>query len=110
MQIKEPGPGGLKLRSVPLDLSFDRSFEAKTYPDAYERLLMDVVRGNLGLFMGHDEVAAAWNWTDNLLSVWDDVDLPLSYYSAGTDGPIVAQHLIERDGRSWWNEGLNVSV
>ena len=110
MQIKEPGPGGLKLRSLPLDLSFDRSFEAKTYPDAYERLLMDVVRGNLGLFMGHDEVAAAWNWTDNLLSVWDDVDQPLSYYSAGTDGPIVAQQLIERDGRSWWNAGVNVSA
>ena len=82
------------MRSLPLDLSFDRSFEAKTYPDAYERLPMDVVRGNLGLFMGHDEVAAAWNWTDTL-SVWDDVDQPLLTIQWDR-GPIVAQQLIER--------------
>ena len=47
MQVKEPGPGGLKLRSLPLDLSYAKSFATVSYPDAYERLLMDVVRGNL---------------------------------------------------------------
>ena len=50
LQIKEPGPGGLRVKSVPLDFSYAETFTLR-YPDAYERLLMDVVRGNLALFM-----------------------------------------------------------
>ena len=57
---KDPGPGGMRLRATPLNLSFAETFKVR-YPDAYERLLMDVVRGNPTLFMRRDEVEAAWS-------------------------------------------------
>ena len=53
--IKDPGPGGMRLRHVPLDMSFAEAFKVRN-PDAYERLLMDVIRGNQTLFMGRGEV------------------------------------------------------
>ena len=102
MQVKEPGPGHMSLKSIPLDLSYARSFSTVKYPDAYERLLMDVVRGNLALFMGQEEVRAAWAWTDDLLSAWDRAEQKLEYYAAGTDGPLQASLLLDRDGRAWW--------
>lgn len=104
MQVKEPGPGHMTLRSIPLDLSYARSFSTLKYPDAYERLLMDVVRGNLALFMGHEEVMAAWAWTDDLLSAWQENDQKLEHYAAGTDGPLQANLLLDRDGRAWWDD------
>ena len=55
LMIKDPGPGGMRLQHVPLDMSFADAFGVRN-PDAYERLLMDVVRGNQTLFMRRDEV------------------------------------------------------
>src|SRR6478735_6361197 len=62
MTVKEPGPGGIRLRPVSLDLSYATAFDAVS-PDAYERLLLDVIKGNPTLFMRRDEVEAAWTWT-----------------------------------------------
>ena len=69
LMIKDPGPGGMRLRHVPLDMSFAEAFGVRK-PDAYERLLMDVVRGNQTLFMRRDEVEAAWRWIDPILAAW----------------------------------------
>lgn len=110
MQVKEPGPGHMVLKSIPLDLSYARSFSAVKYPDAYERLLMDVVRGNLALFMGQDEVRAAWAWTDELLSAWDRTNQKLEYYAAGTDGPLQASLLLDREGHGWWQTEEEASI
>ena len=99
--IKEPGPGGLRVKSLPLDLSYAENFTTR-YPDAYERLLMDVVRGNLSLFMRRDEVEAAWEWVDGLIEAWADLDEPLETYPAGSNGPSAADFLLRRDGRAWW--------
>ena len=66
LMTKEPGPGGLRLRSAPLDLSFAEAFSGR-FPEAYERLLMDVVRGNATLFMRRDEVETAWAFLDPVL-------------------------------------------
>ncbi len=104
MQIKQPGPGGLELQSLPLDLSYAESFSRIRYPDAYERLLMDVVRGNLALFMGHNEVEAAWAWTDNLLTSWEKASQAVETYIAGSNGPLKAAMLLDRDNREWWDE------
>ena len=101
IQIKEPGPGGLRVKSLPLDLSYAENFTAR-YPDAYERLLMDVVRGNLSLFMRRDEVEAAWAWVDGLIEAWDALDAPIETYSAGSNGPSAADFLLRKDGRNWW--------
>ncbi len=100
MEIKEPGAGGLRLKTLPLNLSYADNFTVR-YPDAYERLLMDVVRGNLSLFMRRDEVEAAWRWCDGILNAWEETGQAVSYYPAGSDGPVAADRMLERQGDAW---------
>lgn len=99
---KDPGPGGMRLRYVPLNLSYADAFKAR-YPDAYERLLMAVVRGDLALFMRRDEVEAAWRWVDGILAAWNEDRTPAYPYAAGTDGPAQAAMMLDRDGREWFD-------
>ncbi|UYN99508.1 MAG: glucose-6-phosphate dehydrogenase [Devosia sp.] len=101
LMIKDPGPGGMRLREVPLNLSFAETFAERT-PEAYERLLMDVIRGSQTLFMRRDELEAAWNWVDPIREAWDRAAEPPQTYTAGTWGPSGAVALIERDGRTWY--------
>jgi len=100
LMIKDPGPGGMRLQHVPLDMSFASVFAVRN-PDAYERLLMDVVRGNQTLFMRRDEVEAAWTWIDPILDAWGATNEQPKPYTAGTWGPSSAIALIERNGRTW---------
>ncbi|UJW76130.1 glucose-6-phosphate dehydrogenase [Rhizobium sp. SL42] len=100
LMIKDPGPGGMRLRHVSLDMSFAQAFEVRN-PDAYERLLMDVIRSNQTLFMRRDEVEAAWNWVDPILKAWEEIGQKAQGYTSGTWGPSQAIALIERDGRTW---------
>jgi glucose-6-phosphate 1-dehydrogenase len=103
VMTKEPGPGGLHLRPTGLDISFEKTFGAR-YPDAYERLLMDTVRGNSTLFMRRDEVEAAWRWVEPVMDAWAARPERPRPYSAGSWGPSAAIALIERDGRTWHEE------
>ena len=103
MMIKDPGPGGMRLREVPLNLSFAQTFTERT-PEAYERLLLDVIRGNQTLFMRRDELEAAWKWVDPIREAWDRSSEPPQAYVAGTWGPSGAIALIERDGRTWYED------
>ncbi|MBD3663315.1 glucose-6-phosphate dehydrogenase [Sulfitobacter aestuariivivens] len=101
--IKEPGPGGMRLIDVPLDMTFADALgeDGADHVDAYERLIMDVIRGNQTLFMRGDEVEAAWAWTDPIIEGWElrhDVPKP---YDSGSDGPTDAFELMRRDGRDW---------
>lgn len=100
LMIKDPGPGGMRLRNVSLDMTFAQAFETRN-ADAYERLLLDVVRSNQTLFMRRDEVEAAWHWVDPILKAWDTTGQTPQGYTAGTWGPSQAIALIERDGRTW---------
>jgi glucose-6-phosphate 1-dehydrogenase len=100
MEIKEPGAGGLRLKTLPLNLSYADNFTVR-YPDAYERLLMDVVRGNLSLFMRRDEVEAAWRWVDGIIDAWAETDQRISLYPAGSDGPDAANFMLEQLGDRW---------
>jgi glucose-6-phosphate 1-dehydrogenase len=100
LMIKDPGPGGMRLQHVPLDMSFAEAFGAKS-PEAYERLLMDAVRGNASLFMRRDEVEAAWRFVDPIREAWAHSGEPPRPYAAGTWGPAASIALIERDGRTW---------
>jgi glucose-6-phosphate 1-dehydrogenase len=104
LMIKDPGPGGMRLRRVPLDMSFAEAFGVRN-PDAYERLVMDVVRGNQTLFMRRDEVEAAWRWIDPILDAWKSGGEQPKSYRSGTWGPSAAIALIERDGRTWHEDG-----
>jgi glucose-6-phosphate 1-dehydrogenase len=103
MMTKDPGPGGLRLSPTGLDISFEKTF-GKRFPDAYERLLMDTVRGNPTLFMRHDEVEAAWAWVEPILEAWAARPDHPRPYPAGSWGPTAAIALIERDGRTWHEE------
>ncbi|MDO7868366.1 glucose-6-phosphate dehydrogenase [Nocardioides jiangxiensis] len=100
LTAKEPGPGGIRLRPVSLHLDYASAFQRRA-PEAYERLLMDVVRGNPTLFMRRDEVETAWAWAEPILEAWEAVGSRVRPYPAGTPGPVAAATLIERDGRSW---------
>ncbi|NND50481.1 MAG: glucose-6-phosphate dehydrogenase, partial [Rhizobiales bacterium] len=65
----------------------------------------DVIRGNQTLFMGRGEVEAAWRWIDPILASWEALQLKPKAYTAGTWGPSAAVALIERDGRTWHEDG-----
>jgi len=101
--IKEPGPGGMRLIDVPLDMTFADALgpDADDSPDAYERLIMDVIRGNQTLFMRGDEVEAAWAWTDPIIEGWQARNDVPKHYEQGSSGPEDAMMLLHREGRKW---------
>ncbi|QUS35429.1 glucose-6-phosphate dehydrogenase [Falsirhodobacter algicola] len=103
VMIKEPGPGGMRLTQVPLDMSFAQALgpDGSDIPDAYERLIMDVIRGNQTLFMRGDEVEAAWAWADPIIEGWETRQERPHAYEPGTSGPEDALMLLHRDGRRW---------
>lgn len=98
---KQPGLGeDLPLRSVSLDLSSQGDGDAS--PDAYQRLLLDVLRNNPTLFVRADEVEQAWRWIDRIQEAWTRLGRRPQNYIAGSWGPSAAYALIARDGRSWY--------
>lgn len=101
---KIPGPGGYRLKPVSLNLSLADEFNERS-PDAYERLLMDVVRGNQTLFMSNEELEAAWRWVETIMHSWDEANLPLYPYPAGSEGPAEASVMIARDHNEWHRDG-----
>jgi glucose-6-phosphate 1-dehydrogenase len=100
LMTKVPGTAGMRLRPAPLNLSFAEEFHTRS-PEAYERLLLDVVRGDSTLFMRRDEIEAAWSWVEPILDAWNASNEAPRFYSAGSWGPSAAVALIERDGRTW---------
>ena len=103
LTIKEPGPGGMRLIDVPLDMTFAEALgpEVDAVPDAYERLIMDVIRGNQTLFMRGDEVEAAWSWTDPVIDQWIRKGSTPEKYEPGSSGPEDSLMLMHKDGRKW---------
>jgi glucose-6-phosphate 1-dehydrogenase len=100
MMMKVPGSGRLKLVPRKLDLRYNTAFSGRT-PDAYERLLTDVMRGDQTLFMRRDEVEAAWAFVDPIIEGWNEFYPQPHRYMAGGAGPTQAIAMIEREGRSW---------
>jgi glucose-6-phosphate 1-dehydrogenase len=106
LNIKDPGPGGMRIVSAPLDMSFAEDLGRDIrMPDAYERLLMDVVRGDQTLFMRGDEVEAAWAWIDPIIEACAQGAAAPHLYDAGSDGPTDSLMLMHRDGRRWRDIG-----
>ena len=104
LMAKTPGDG-MRLRPVELELDFRETFKMPRM-DAYERLLLDVLRGQLTLFMRSDELEAAWEWVEPILGHWDQDGAEPMPYTAGTWGPAAASALIGRDGLQWREEAL----
>lgn len=82
---KVPGPGGYRFKPLSLKLDFVDSFDERM-PDAYERLIGDVLRGNQTLFMRYDELEAAWRWIESITENWKQ-ETPLTLYESGSWGP-----------------------
>jgi len=102
MVMKEPG-SGMKRRAVTLDLDLHEAFDIRR-AEAYERLLVDVVRARLTHFMRRDELEAAWAWIDPIIAAWQDSSATPKPYAAGTWGPAAASALIAAEGLAWHEE------
>ena len=98
-QAKQPG---LRLRLGPEDMifSYKQAFEAPS-PDAYETLLLDVIRGDATMFIRSDEVGLAWSAVMPILEAWAATPAEFPNYGAGTWGPEAAEMLLARDTRGW---------
>ena len=98
---KRPGLSeeGMRLQSLPLSLSFSQSGGRRRI--AYEKLFLDVFRGDSTLFVRRDEVEAAWKFIDDVSAAWADANIEPAHYAAGTWGPQSALGLISPGGRSW---------
>jgi len=97
---KLPGPK-VRIYPVKLEFNYTASYSATT-PEAYERLLLDVMAGDATLFMRRDAVEAAWQFVTPILETWEQSrERYLPEYRAGTWGPLEADKLIEADGRQW---------
>ena len=95
---------GMRLRQGPLELTFAEAFETDRIPDAYERLLLEVMKGNQYLFVRRDEVEFAWRWVDQLLANCEECGAHPKRYAAGTWGPVASIAMITRDNRSWYED------
>src|SRR5258708_3286800 len=99
---KKPGE---VMRLAPVNLALDLAGSFKEKPgDAYERLIMDVVNGNLTMFMRRDELDAAWRWIDPIREGWARHDERIKSYVAGSWGPAASSTRISRDGFAWQDE------
>jgi len=104
LMAKTPGDS-MRLKQAELELDFREQFKSPRM-EAYERLLLDVLRGQLTLFMRGDELEAAWEWVEPILEYWDQDDTTPAPYTSGTWGPAAASALIGRDGLQWREEAL----
>ncbi|MBA1205259.1 glucose-6-phosphate dehydrogenase [Pseudomonas capeferrum] len=105
VMTKEQGlDKGMQLRSGPLQLNFSDAWRSARIPDAYERLLLEVMRGNQNLFVRKDEIEYAWKWCDQLIAGWKSASDAPKPYAAGSWGPMSSIALITRDGRSWYGD------
>jgi glucose-6-phosphate 1-dehydrogenase len=92
------------VENVALDFSYRQTWK-HSLPEAYERLLLDVMRGDSSLFTRSDQVEAAWKVIDPILNAWAQRGFPISAYEPGSWGPAAADQLIKHEGRSWRNSG-----
>ncbi|WP_328403742.1 glucose-6-phosphate dehydrogenase [Streptomyces sp. NBC_00390] len=95
---KVPGTS-MELRDVTMDFAYGESF-TESSPEAYERLILDVLLGDANLFPRTEEVEESWKILDPIEAYWDTHGKP-AQYPAGTWGPAEADEMLARDGRSW---------
>ncbi|HUF56854.1 MAG TPA: glucose-6-phosphate dehydrogenase [Thermohalobaculum sp.] len=100
MMVKTPGPK-IRLKPVHLNLNLADTFEDRS-PLAYERLLLDVIKGTATLFMHRSEVEAAWRWVDTIREGWSFLGRRPRTYTAGSWGPEESIALMVRDDRTWY--------
>src|SRR5699024_2634575 len=98
---KVPG-SQMDIRDVNMDFSYGRSFTEQS-PEAYERLILDVLLGEPPLFPRHREVELSWKILDPFIKRWESLSEQPLPYAPGSWGPQSSDDLLHRDGRSWRN-------
>ena len=93
---------GMQLRRDPLQLDLAQTQSKARIPDAYERLLLEAIKGNQSLFVRRDEVEMAWQWCDQIRHTWQSTNLSLAPYSVGSNGPKEANDMIQKYGHHWY--------
>ncbi|HUG18617.1 MAG TPA: glucose-6-phosphate dehydrogenase [Planctomycetaceae bacterium] len=99
VSTKRPGMQ-YQIHPVTMDFAYETSFSFEL-PEAYERLLLDVLRGDSTLFTRSDELEAAWRFVTPILEHWEQSPLDPAFYPAGSWGPVESDRLLERDSRRW---------
>jgi len=96
---KVPGTA-MEVRDVNMDFGYGESF-TESSPEAYERLILDVLLGDPPLFPRHEEVELSWQVLDPVIERWSSSRAKPAVYPAGTWGPATGDELLARDGRTW---------
>ncbi|MFJ4045395.1 glucose-6-phosphate dehydrogenase [Microbacterium sp. NPDC089987] len=96
---KVPGAGA-EVRDVTMDFGYGHAF-TEASPEAYERLILDVLLGDPPLFPRHEEVELSWKILDPIEQYWASLDEQPEQYAPGSWGPASADDLLARDGRVW---------
>jgi glucose-6-phosphate 1-dehydrogenase len=89
----------MRIRPVNMEFLYGTAFISQS-PEAYERLILDAMRGEATLFTRDDEVEAQWRICDPILAAWQEIDEPLAQYPSGTQGPGEADELLAA-GHEW---------
>lgn len=100
---KNPVHDDFSLGQATMRVDFAHTFQTR-YPDAYERLMLDAVRGDPILFIRRDEVEAAWTWLAPLMKAWAEKQSPMTQYKAGSWGPDEARLMLQRHNAQWHEE------
>src|SRR5262249_12624387 len=100
IESKVPGPS-VNIKPVKMEFCYKDIFGGSS-PEAYERLLLDVMTGDATLFMRRDQVEASWGWITPILDRWSQLpEVAPAPYKGGTWGPDEANRLMESTGRHW---------
>lgn len=102
LNAKSPGKG-MSLEPVVLDMDLMEGSKRRRW-DAYERLILDVINGDLTLFMRGKDIETAWEWIDPIIAGWNEFSMKPAYYAPGSWGPIEADQFLARDGYIWHNQ------
>lgn len=90
------------MRDVNMSFHYSEAFGPQSIPEAYERLLLDILKGDASLFTRADSIELSWKLIDPILEGWESEHAPpLSFYESGTWGPAEADHLLAHDGFRW---------
>ncbi|HXW84168.1 MAG TPA: glucose-6-phosphate dehydrogenase [Candidatus Binataceae bacterium] len=99
--VSKPPGLDLTLKPVRMNLSYQSEFQDSS-PDAYERLLLDVMNGDHTLFASGEFVNMSWQFIQGVLDSWaDGANVPMHQYRAGSWGPNAADEMLREDGRVW---------
>ncbi len=92
----------VKMRSVDMEFHYNETFGPMAIPEAYERLLLDVLNGDASLFTRADEIELSWQLVDRITDAWrEHQEPPLAFYEPGSWGPAGADKLLAQAGHEW---------